>query len=78
MAKGLYIGNSNAKKVKKIYLGDNNSRKVKKGYVGVDGIAKLFFSGATIWKKYNAAENHTYHWNRFNRVTKTKIGRAHV
>lgn len=52
MAKGLYIGNNSAKKVKKIYLGDNNSRKVKKGYVGVDGVAKLFYSSGFRWQKY--------------------------
>ena len=51
MAKAVYIGNNNSKKVKKIYLGNGTSHKVKKGYVGVYGIAKLFFSGATIWKK---------------------------
>lgn len=71
MAKAVYIGNNNSKKVKKMYLGNGTSRKVKKGYVGVNGVAKLFFSGATVWKKYNAVENHTYHWNRFNRVTTT-------
>ena len=71
MAKAVYIGNNNSKKVKKMYLGNGTSHKVKKGYIGVDGLAKLFFSGATVWKKYNAVENHTYHWNRFNRVTKT-------
>ena len=71
MAKGLYIGNENAKKVKKIYLGDSNSRKVKKGYVGVDGIAKLFFSGATVWKKYNAISNNIYYWNRYEILTTT-------
>ena len=71
MAKAVYIGNNNSKKVKKMYLGNGTSRKVKKGYIGVNNQAKLFFSGATVWKKYNAVENHTYHWNRFNRVTKT-------
>lgn len=71
MAKGLYIGNSNAKKVKKIYLGDNNSRKVKKGYIGVDGTAKLFFSGATVWNKYNSVATTRYYWNRFSLVTTT-------
>lgn len=71
MAKAVYIGNNNSKKVKKMYLGNGTSHKVKKGYIGVNGVARLFFSGATVWKKYNAVENHTYHWNRFIRVTKT-------
>ena len=56
MAKGAYIGEANL------------TRKIKKIYIGVNGVAKLFFSGATIWKKYNTVENHTYHWNRFNKV----------
>ena len=53
MSKGVYIGNENAKKVKRIYLGDSNSRKVKKGYVGVNNQAKLFYSSGYTWNKYN-------------------------
>ena len=53
MSKGIYIGNENAKKVKRIYLGDSNSRKVKKGYVGVNNQAKLFYSSGYTWNKYN-------------------------
>ena len=68
MAKGLYIGNENAKKVKKIYLGDSNSRKVKKGYIGVGNIAKLFYSSGRIWKKYTTNETLTYIWKRY-RIT---------
>lgn len=60
MAKGIYIGNSNAKKVKKIYLGDSNSRKVKKGYVGVNNQAKLFYSSGYVWKKYTVKYNTIY------------------
>lgn len=70
MAKGAYIGEANlTRKIKKMYLGaESTAHKVKKGYIGVNGVANLFFSGATVWKKYNAVENHTYHWNRFNKV----------
>lgn len=56
MAKGLYIGNENAKKVKKIYLGNGTSRKVKKGYIGVGNIAKLFYSSGYVWKKYTTVQ----------------------
>lgn len=69
MAKAVYIGNNNSKKVKKMYLGNGTSHKVKKGYIGVDGVAKLFFSGATVWDKYNTITTNTYYWNRYNRVT---------
>ena len=54
MAKGLYVGNSNAKKVKSLYVGTGTSRKVKKGYVGVNGKSRLFYSGGHLWKKYTA------------------------
>lgn len=69
MAKAVYIGNNNSKKVKKMYLGNGTSHKVKKGYIGVDGVAKLFYSGATVWNKYNTNVLNTYYWNRYNRVT---------
>ena len=72
MAKAVYIGNNNSKKVKKMYLGNGTSHKVKKGYIGVDGIAKLFFSGATVWKKYNTITTTTYYWNRYNVGTITR------
>ena len=67
MPKGLYIGDGTSKKVKRVYFGESAvSRKVKKGYIGIDGAAKLFFSGATVWKKYNTVETHTHSWKRYN------------
>lgn len=71
MSKGVYIGNTNSKKVKKMYLGNGTSRKVKKGYVGVDGAAKLFYSSGYVWKKYNAVSNNIYYWNRYEILTTT-------
>ena len=60
MAKGIYIGNSNAKKVKKIYLGDSNAHKVKKGYIGVDNVSRLFYSSGYLWKKYTIGQVNKY------------------
>ena len=70
---GLHRGGGTSHKVKKIYLGESNvARKIKKAYIGDEnGKARLFFSSATIWKKYNSVESHTYHWNRFDLVTTT-------
>ena len=67
MAKGVYIGEANlTHKIKKMYLGaESTAHKVKKGYIGVDGVAKLFFSGATVWKKYNAIATVIYSWNQY-------------
>ena len=50
MAKGVYVGISNAaKKVKKIYVGVGGvAKKVKKAYVGVGGVAKPFYSSDII------------------------------
>lgn len=70
MAKGVYIGNSNAKKVKKMYLGNGTSHKVKKGYIGVNDVAKLFWSSEYVWKKYNSIATTTYIWNQYNINTK--------
>ena len=70
MSKGIYIGNSNAKKVKKMYLGNGTSRKVKKGYIGVGNVAKLFYSSGYVWKKYNTNTTNTYHWNKYSITTK--------
>ena len=72
MAKSIYIGSGTAQKVKKIYFGDGNARKVKRGYIGgPDNLAHLFFTGATMWKKYNTIETITHYWNRFNLVSTT-------
>ena len=60
MSKGIYIGNSNAKKVKKMYLGNGTSRKVKKGYIGVGNTARLFYSSGYVWKKYTVKYNTIY------------------
>ena len=72
MAKAVYIGNNNSKKVKKIYLGNGTSHKVKKGYIGVDGASKLFFSGSSVWGKYNTITTTTHYWNRYNVGTVTR------
>ena len=74
MSKGLYIGNNNAKKISKLYFGNGTSHKVKKGYIGVNGAAKLFFSGASVWNKYNTVTTYRYYWDRYNvnEVTKYK------
>lgn len=54
MSNGIYLGNSNSKKVKKLYIGTNNqAKRIKKGYIGVNNQAKLFWT-------------HTiYRWNRY-------------
>lgn len=65
MSKGIYIGNSNAKKVSKLYFGNGTSRKVKKGYIGVGNVAKLFYSSGYVWKKYNTTERDIYYWDRY-------------
>ena len=66
----IYIGGggSTSHKVKKIYLGESNvARKIKKAYIGDEnGKARLFFSSATLWKKYNTNTTHTYYWNKYN------------
>lgn len=67
MAKGLYIGNSNAKKVNKIYLGNGTSHKVKKGYIGdASGKARLFYSSSRIWKRYNAVSTTVHTWAQYS------------
>ena len=67
MAKGLYIGNSNAKKVNKIYLGNGTSHKVKKGYIGdASGKARLFYSSGYVWKKYNTITQLVYIWKKYS------------
>lgn len=71
MAKGIYIGNNNAKKVSKLYFGNGTSHKVKKGYIGVGNVAKMFYSSGYVWKKYNTNTTNIYYWNRFNVVTTT-------
>ena len=73
MAKAVYIGSNNSKKVKKMYLGNGTSHKVKKGYIGVGGVAKLFYSSGYIWKKYNTVETNTYYWNRYNVENVTEV-----
>lgn len=66
MAKAVYIGNDNAKKVKKMYLGNGTSHKVKKGYIGNEsGKARLFYSSGRIWKKYNTVTTRTYQWSKY-------------
>ena len=60
MGKGIYIGNSNAKKVSKLYFGNGISHKVKKGYIGVGNVAKLFYSSGYVWKKYTVKYNTIY------------------
>lgn len=54
MAKGLYIGNGNAKKIKSLYAGvGNTSHKIKAGYIGVNGSAQLFYrSTYYTWNRY--------------------------
>lgn len=54
MSNGIYLGNSNSKKVKKLYIGTSNqAKRIKKGYIGVNNQAKLFWF-------------HTiYRWNRY-------------
>ena len=69
MSKGIYIGNSNAKKVKKMYLGNGTSRKVKKGYIGVGNTARLFYSSGYVWKKYNTTEKNIYYWDRYQALS---------
>lgn len=72
MARKVYIGNNAvAKNVKKIYIGVNGvARKVKKGYVGdSSGIARLFFSGATVWNRYQVNTTTLYVWNQYNLMT---------
>lgn len=71
MARKVYIGNNAvAKNVKKIYIGVNGvARKVKKGYVGdSSGIARLFFSGATVWNRYQVNTTTLYVWNQYNLI----------
>lgn len=67
MSKGIYIGNSNAKKVSKLYFGNGTSHKVKKGYIGVGNVAKLFYSSGRVWKKYTVAIR--YKWKKYNLAT---------
>lgn len=54
MSNGIYLGNSNSKKIKKVYIGTSNqAKRIKKGYIGVNNQAKLFWA-------------HTiYRWNRY-------------
>lgn len=74
MAKGLYIGNSNAKKVNKIYLGNGTSHKVKKGYIGdASGKARLFYSSSRIWKRYNAVSTTVHTWAQYSIAYKLTI-----
>ena len=71
MARKVYIGNNNvARNVKKIYVGVNGvARKVKKGYIGdSSGKARLFFSGATRWNRYNIKTSTVYVWNQYTLI----------
>lgn len=63
MAKKLYINiNSVNKQIKKLYadIGDGVNKKIKKMYAAVDGVYKLIFAEATVWKKYAATSTTTY------------------
>lgn len=73
MVKAAYIGNINAKKVKKIYLGETNvAKRIKRAYIGDEtGKARLFYTSGYVWKKYNLITTTTYYYNRY--TIKTSI-----
>ena len=63
MAKGAYIGIADiARKIKKGYIGVNGiAKKIKKAYVGDEsGRARLCYTAAAVWKKYEAVSNTRY------------------
>lgn len=50
------------KQIKKLYadIGDGTYKKIKKLYADIDGVYKLIFAKATVWKKYKVIKTTTY------------------
>ena len=72
MAKAVYLGDNNSRKVKKMYEGNGTAHKIKKGYIGdSSGKARLFFSGATRWNRYTVITQ--YRWNTYNTIYSEQI-----
>lgn len=57
MARKIYIGSSNARRIKNLYIGASNvSRRIKAAYIGVNGQARKFWPEPVhVWNYYTIA-----------------------